>query len=137
MKKLFLVCCIAFAAMVICSSCSSDNKEGTHKYIINFGRSRVENKQAYDQIMAEIGKDPYFSSQPQYTGKFYDCTEKAIEEFKQHCNALDKQYICSLLTNPFDDRIVIDFWSCDPLQNWISVIFTPDMMDIRDGEVHD
>lgn len=133
-KRLFWVCCIAIAALVLCSSCSSDNKDGTHEYLINMGRSHVTDKQAYNEIMAKIGEDPYFSSRPQYTGKFYDCTEKAIEEFKEHCSKLDEEYICSRLSDPFTDVFVIDFWSCDPMQNWISVVFRPDLMEIKDGD---
>lgn len=133
MKKLLLVCCIAFAALAVCSSCSSD-KDGTHEYLINMGRSRVMDKQAYNKIMEYIGQDPYFSSRPQYTGKFTECTERAIEEFKEHCNRLDSEYICSLLTDPVTDVFIIDFWSCDPMQNWISTVFRPDFVEIKDGD---
>lgn len=132
-KRLFWVCCIAIAALVLCSSCSSD-KEGTHEYLINMGRSHVTDKQAYNEIMAKIGEDPYFSSRPQYTGKFTECTERAIEEFKEHCSKLDEEYISSRLTDPITDVFVIDFWSCDPMQNWISVVFRPNLMEIKDGD---
>ncbi|GEM_PF-6727426 len=122
MKKILMAVMVAVLGLMTLSSCSSDNKYGTHKFLIV---TKVNVIDATDRnlIVAKIAEDPYFSSQPTYEGKFYDCVELAIQEFKQHCNALDADFIESHLKDPNNDYVRINLWSCDPAQNWVACVF--------------
>ena len=120
MKRLICTIVLAIASLAMLSSCDDSNKYGTHEFFVNT-QYQVSSSERLDAIKAEVGKDPYFTKKITYTGKFNEVCNQAIQEFKEHCEALDEDAICGKLQG--EEYYRIDFWSCDPAENWISYIF--------------
>lgn len=129
MKKIIRTLVLTLASIALLASCSDKDKYGTHEFFLNV-RKNVASSERADAIAAIINKDPYFSKKISYTGKFSEVCSEAINEFRTHCEALDAEAIEAQL-EPLE-YYRIDFWSCDPADNWISCIFTGNSLSLEE-----